>query len=157
VTGDILFGSGLGNILTIEGPSASVTGRVHAIGAVNVSVSGNTTGGTLTTNSASTLGTLNVGPGGTLNLELSQATTIVSANGDVTFDPTTSHLVLTPISLLPSGGNITLIHSNTLLTIGNSTLATASVPFLYTGNVTKTDSKTLKLQYTLKTPAALGL
>jgi hypothetical protein len=159
VIGDILFGSANGNqsnSLMIEGPNASVTGRVHAIGAVDVSVSGNTTGGTLTTNSASGLGTLNVGSGGTLNLKLGQNTTIVSANGNATFDPA-SHLVLTPVALLPSTGNITLIHSNTSLSILPATTATASVPFLYTGNVTQTDSKTLKLQYALKTPAALGL
>jgi hypothetical protein len=156
VRGDILFGTFVGNSLTIEGASAIVTGRIRATGVVNVAVSGNATGGTLVTNSAATLGTLNVGQGGTLNLQVGQATSVVSTTGNVTFDPA-SHLVLTPVSLLAASGNITLIRSNTAFAIPNATLATATVPFLYTGNVTQTDSKTLMLQYALKTPAALGL
>ena len=155
VIGDILFGTSTNNQLTITGAAASVTGRIHAIGAVNVTV----TGGTLATSSATTVGTLTVDPSSTLNLDIGQSTTVVSANGAGNFDAA-SHLVLTPISLLASSGTITLVHSNTGLTFGNltATTATAALPFLYTGNVTLSpDTKTLALHYALKTPAALGL
>ena len=159
VTGDILFGSAIGNQLGIVGANASVSGQVQAFGAgtVNIAVSSGGGGGILKTSNVARAGTFTVGAGGTVNLGVGTATPVVAATGAVSFDAT-SHILLTPISLLPSNSAITLIHSDTSLSFGNfaATTANIQVPFLFTGSLSA-DAKNLILSLTRKTAIQLGL
>jgi uncharacterized protein with beta-barrel porin domain len=158
VTGDILFGKANGSQLTVEGAHAVVAGGIQSIGGtVNVAVSPGGTGGTLQTSHAAGLGTLNVGPQGTLNLGVGANTPVVSATGAISFDAQ-SHLVLTPVSLLPTTSSIQLIHSDTSLSFGNYAATTAGIqiPFLFTGGLSS-DSKNLVLTLQRKTVSQLGL
>jgi uncharacterized protein with beta-barrel porin domain len=157
VTGDILFG-GAANQLTIEGPHASVAGQVQAFhgGSVNITVSSGGTGGTLQTSHVTGAGTLIVGPGGIVNLELGANAPVVSATGAISFNAA-SHIVLTPTTILPSANALTLIHSDTSLSFGNfaATTANIQVPFLFTGSLSS-DAKDLILNLQRKTASQLG-
>jgi len=159
VTGDILFGNAGGNQLKIEGPNASVSGQIRAVGlgTVNIAVSAGGTGGTLATSGVVNAGNLTVGPGGTLNVGIGTSTTVVSTNGPASFDAA-SHLLITPISLLPTNTSIRLIHSNTSLSFANfaATIATAKIPFMFTGSL-NTDGQNLTLTLQQKTASQLGL
>jgi len=158
VIGDITFGTGSNNWLTIEGQQASVTGKVSTTnsGRVNIAISSSGTGGSLVTSGAIRAGTLTVGAGGVLDLGIGTANGI-SASGNATFDAT-SYLRVTPLSLLPSDANITLIHSDTSLSFGDLSATTAeiSIPFLFTGNLSS-DSRNLILNLHRKTAGEVGL
>ncbi len=159
VTGDILFGKGTANQLTITGANASVSGAVTTFGTgvVNVVISGGGAGGTLTTSHVTQVGTLQVGAGGTLDIAAGNLTPVVFASGAVNFDAA-SHFKVTPVSLLPADSSLTLIHSDTSISFGNFTATTSSfqIPFLFTGNLT-TDSKNLVLNLKRKSASDLGL
>ncbi|HXJ00251.1 MAG TPA: hypothetical protein VNH44_03450, partial [Micropepsaceae bacterium] len=88
VTGDILFGKGAGSQLTIEGAHAVVAGNIQAVGTgvVNIAVSAGGTGGTLQSSHVTGVGTLTVGPQGTLNLGIGANNPVVSATGAISFD-----------------------------------------------------------------------
>jgi hypothetical protein len=159
VTGDILFGGAGGNQLSIEGPHAIVAGNIQAfgLGTVNIAVSNGGTGGILQTSHLTGGGTLNVGPGGTLDLGVGATAPVVTASGPISFDAA-SHLVLTPVSLLPSSANLTLIHSDAGISFGNfaATTADIQVPFLFTGSLSA-DAKNVVLSLNRKTAGQLGL
>jgi uncharacterized protein with beta-barrel porin domain len=158
VRGDLLFGASNANQLSIEGANAIVAGQVQAFhgGTVNIAVSSGGTGGILQTTHVTGAGTINVGPGGTINLDVGANAPVVSASGAISFDAA-SHIVLTPISILPSTNALTLIHSDTALTFGNfaATTGNVEVPFLFTGSLSA-DAKNLILNLQRKTASQLG-
>jgi autotransporter-like protein len=158
ITGDIIFGGSPNSQLIIEGPHAIMTGAVKttSAGRVNIAVSQGGTGGTLVTNGAIRAGTLTVGANGTLNIGIG-TTNGITASGAATFDPA-SHLIVTPLTLLPSDSTITLIHSNTSLTFGDFAATTAGlqIPFLFTGSLTH-NANDLTLALHRKTAGELGL
>jgi hypothetical protein len=159
VTGDVLFPNVANNTLTIEGAKASLSGAVRStgLGTVNIAVSAAGTGGILHTPAIVNAGTLNVGSNGTLDLEVGNSTTVVSASGPVTF-AAASHITVTPVAVLPTNTSIRLVHSDTSLTFANeaATTSTIQVPFLFEGNLT-TDPNNLTLTLERKTVAQLGL
>jgi hypothetical protein len=159
VQGNVLFGSGTGSQLNIEGPNAIVSGQVQAtgLGRVNIAVSGGGTGGTLQSARVANAGTFIVGPGGTVDFEVGPNPIVISTSGAASF-AATSHILLTPASVLPSGSSIRLIHSDTSLSFANlgATIAGANIPFLYTGSLTA-DAQNLTLTLQRKTAAQLGL
>ena len=159
VNGDILFGTAPGNQLTIEGPQASVSGQVQAStgGGVDIAVSAGGTGGTLSSASVHA-SSLTVGPGGTVELQLTQdAGTVISSTGAVSF-AAGSRLGLMPVAMLTSNGTYTLIHSSTALTFANFSASTAgaTLPFLFSGQL-NLDGQNLTLQVQRKTATQLGL
>ena len=158
VKGDLLFGGANGNQLRIDGANAIVSGRVQAVrgGAVNIAVSSGGTGGTLQTDRVINAGTLTVGPGGTVDFDVGSNPTVISTSGAVSFDAA-SHIVITPVSLLPANSSIRLIHSSNL-GFGNfaATSATAEIPFLFTGSLSA-DAQDLTLTLQRKTASQLGL
>jgi hypothetical protein len=158
VTGDILFGNASGNQLSIDGAHAIVAGNIQAfgVGTVNVAVSNSGTGGTLQTSHLTGGGTLSVGPGGTLDLGVGANTPVVATSGAISFDAA-SHLVLTPVSLLPNA-SVTLIHSDAGISFGNFAATTAGiqVPFLFSGSLSA-DAKNVVLSLSRKTAGQLGL
>ncbi len=99
-------------------------------------------------------GSIKVGPKGTLDLEIGNNTTVVSASGPVTFDAA-SHITVTPVAVLPTNTNIRLVHSDTSLSFGNeaATLSTIQVPFLFASNLS-TDANNLTLTLQRKTVGA---
>jgi autotransporter-like protein len=159
VTGDLLFPNVAGNQLTIEGGNANVSGAIRAtgLGTVNIGVSAGGTGGILHTSQIVNAGSLTVGPQGTLDIGVGTISQVVSATGPVSF-AAGSHITVTPITILPTGTTIRLVHSDTSLTFANfaATTSTIQVPFLFTGNVSN-DSNNLTLNLQRKTAAQLGL
>jgi hypothetical protein len=158
VTGDILFGASTSNQLTIQGAQAIVSGQIQALhgGTVNIAVSGGGTGGILQTSHVTGAGSLSVGPNGTVNLEVGPNSPVIAASGPISFDAT-SHIIVTPTTILPSANTVTLIHSDTGLSFGNfaATTADVQVPFLFTGSLSA-DAKNLFLNLTRKTASQLG-
>ena len=159
VKGDLLFGAATGNQLNIDGANAIVSGRVQAVRSaiVNIAVSSGGMGGTLQTDRVINAGTLTVGPGGTVDFQVGSNSTVISTSGAAAFDAA-SHIVITPVSLLPADISIRLIHSNTSLSFGNfaATTGTASIPFLFTGSLSA-GAQDLTLTLQRKTASQLGL
>ena len=159
VMGDVLFPNVANNQLTIEGANANLSGQIRStgLGSVNIALSGAGAGGVLHTAGVVNGGTINVGPKGTLDVEIGTSTTVVSASGPVSFDAA-SHITVTPVAILPTNSSIRLVHSDTSLTFGNfaATTSTIQVPFLFTGDVSG-DSNNLTLTLQRKTAVQLGL
>ena len=160
VSGNMFFPNVANNALTIEGPNASVSGRIRAagLGTVNIGISAAGTGGVLHTGQVVNAGSLTVGPQGTLDVQIGNISQVVSASGPVSF-AATSHITVTPV-LLPANAlsTIRLVHSDASLSFANyaATVSTVEVPFLYNGNLT-VDPNNLTLTLKQKTAAQLGL
>jgi hypothetical protein len=159
VKGDLLFGAATSNQLSIDGAKAIVSGRIQTTrgGIVNVAVSNSGMGGTLQTDRVINAGTLTVGPGGTVDFQIGASSTVISTSGAAAFDAA-SHIVITPVALLPTASSIQLIHSDTSLGFGNfvATTATANIPFLFTGSLSA-GAQDLTLTLQRKTASQLGL
>lgn len=160
VIGNLLFPNVANNSLMVEGPNASVSGQVRSagLGTVNIGISTAGTGGVLHSGLVVNAGSLNVGPQGTLDVQIGNISQVVSASGPVSFDAA-AHITVTPV-LLPANAltSIRLVHSDTSLSFGNyaATVSTVQIPFLYNGNLT-VDPNNLTLTLTQKTGAQLGL
>ena len=162
VIGDVLFGSGAApSTLDIRGADALVSGFISSGGAVDVSISGDGSGGTLITPGVRNAGTFDVGAGGVVGLQIGQDTgPLIDASGAASFAAGSS-LLLTPIAFLAEQ-QYELVRASGGLTLANGVTDDADVPFLFNGFFSvienaNTDRASLVLDVALKSADELGL
>jgi hypothetical protein len=187
MTGDVLFGTGSGNRLVIEGHvdstsgnvttanNATVAGAVSAApsGTLDIFVSAHGTGGILNTAKSSATN-LTVGQTGKVEFALtktSAATPLISTTGNVNFYGTGAAKAvfeLNPTSFLPQSGNYTLITTGSPNGLHFDEFTAPSVPFLVDATFKADDTtlasgaqnvngKTLSVTLDRKTATTLGL
>lgn len=162
VVGDVLFGTGATpSTLSIQGADALVSGFVSSGSAVDVSISGDGSGGTLITSGVRNAGTFDVGPGGVVGLEIGQGPgPLIEASGAASFAAGSS-LFLTPVSFLAEQ-RYELVAADGGLTIASGVTDGTNVPFLFNGffgvvENANSDRASLVLDVALKSADELGL
>jgi uncharacterized protein with beta-barrel porin domain len=162
VVGDVRFGSGATpSTLSIQGPDALVSGFISSGGAVDVSISGDGSGGTLITSGVRNAGDFDVGSGGVVGLQIGQDPgPLVEARGTASF-AAGSRLFLTPVSFLAEQ-RYELVSADGGLTLANGVTDGTNVPFLFNGffgvvENANSDRASLVLDVELKSADELGL